>query len=261
MALKRKVLDTGEDQRARVVVENGGQTRYFDMTAEPYRDENGSIAGVLCVSVEETEHIEREERLRSVLREMSHRSKNTLTILLGIARQTAQRSKNLNEFLASFDARLRALVGSQDLLVEHDWRAIPLAELLRTQIRPYLNSSEMRLQLEGPDVRIRAEPAQNLGLALHELARNAHSFGALSDTHGRLRVNWVLEPADDPNTLKIVWQELDGPVVTPPTSPPGFGRTMMERILARALDGRAIINYRPEGVVCEIDVSMAHVEV
>lgn len=261
MSLKRKVLETGEEQRARTMVEDGGKKRYFDLTAEPYRDEDGSVAGVLCVSVEETEQIEREERLRNVLREMSHRSKNTLTILLGIARQTAQRSNDLDGFLASFDARLRALVGSQDLLVEHDWRAIPLDQLLRTQINPYLNPSEKRLHLDGPDVRIKAEPSQNLGLALHELARNAHSFGALSDAKGQLRVKWFLDPADEPTTLKIIWQEVGGPQVTPPTAPPGFGRTITERILARALDGRAIINYRPEGVVCEIDVSIAHVEV
>ena len=261
MTMKQHVIETGEERRSELVIDDGRQTRYFDVTAEPYWNEDGSVAGVLCISVEETEQKEREERLRSVLREMSHRSKNTLTILLGIARQTAQRSNNLQDFMESFDARLRALVGSQDLLVEHDWRAIPLDQLLRTQIRPYLMPTEKRLQLDGPDVRIRAEPAQNLGLAVHELARNAHSFGALSGPKGQIRVHWSLEPEGAPKSLKIVWQEYDGPEVTPPTTPPGFGRTMTERILSRALDGHASINYRPEGVVCEIEVSMAHVEV
>lgn len=260
MALKQRVIDTGEEERAQVVVQSGTQLRYFDLTAEPYHNEDGSIAGILSIAVEVTEQKEREERLRNVLREMSHRSKNTLTILLGIARQTAQRSKSLPEFLASFDARLRALVGSQDLLVEHDWRAIPLDELVRTQIKPYLDGAEKRLHLDGPSVRIRAEPAQNLGLALHELARNAQRFGALSDTKGQINVFWALDPADDPDTLKITWQEKGGPEVIPPTSPPGFGQTMTERILSRALDGHAVINYLPQGVVCKIDVSMAHVE-
>lgn len=261
MTLKRSVIETGRDEHARIVVEGKGKARYFDLTAEPYRTADGVIEGLLSVAVEVTEQKEREDRLRSVLREMSHRSKNTLTILLGIARQTAQRSGNVREFLDSFDARLRALVASQDLLVEHDWRPIPLDELLRIQVKPYLNFSERRLHLEGPDVRIKAEPAQNLGLALHELARNAHTFGALSDAKGQIKVNWSLGPGEEPTTLKIVWQEYDGPIVKPPTAPAGFGRTMTEQLLSRALDGRATTDYRPEGVICEIDVSMAHVEV
>lgn len=260
MAMKQKVLDTGEETKGQISVRDGTRSRYFDLRAEPYHNEDGTIAGVLSIAVDVTEQREREERLRNVLLEMSHRSKNTLAILLVIARQTARRAGSVTDFLTAFDARLRAMVGSQDLLVEHDWRAIPLDELLRAQITPYLNSSDKRLQLEGPDVRIRAEPAQNLGLVLHELARNARRFGALSNGQGKIKVMWDLDPAESPTILKLIWKESDGPKVTAPTAPPGFGQTMTERILAHALDGQATINYHPEGVVYHIDVSMAHVE-
>lgn len=259
-SLKQKVLDTGEEVKGQIFVRDGRGSRYFDLRAEPYHNEDGTIAGVLSIAVDVTEQREREERLRSVLLEMSHRSKNTLAILLVIARQTARRSRDVADFITAFDARLRALLGSQDLLVEHDWRSIPLHELLRAQIAPYLGSSEKRLQLEGPDVRIRAEPAQNLGLVLHELARNARRFGALSNGQGQIRVMWDLEPAEAPTLLRMKWEESGGPKVIAPTSPPGFGQQMTEQILARSLDGRAFIDYRPEGIVCKIDVSAANIE-
>jgi len=259
-ALKQRALDTGEEAKGQIFVRDGTRGRYFDLRTEPYHDEDGTIVGVLSIAVDVTEQREREERLRSVLLEMSHRSKNMLAILLVIARHTAHRSRSIADFITAFDARLRALLGSQDLLVEHDWRSIPLHELLRAQIAPYLGPSEKRLQLEGPDVRIRAEPAQNLGLVLHELALNARRFGALSNGRGQVKVMWNLDPAEAPTILKMTWEETGGPKVTPPTSPPGFGQKMTEQILAHSLDGRASINYRPEGIICHIDVSMAHVE-
>lgn len=259
-ALKQKVLDTGEEVKGQIFVRDGVRSRYFDLRTEPYHNEDGTMAGVLSIAVDITEQREREERLRSVLLEMSHRSKNTLAILLVIARQTARRSRSIADFITAFDARLRALLGSQDLLVEHDWRSIPLRELLRAQITPYLGSAEKRLQLEGPDVRIRAEPAQNLGLVLHELARNARRFGALSNGGGKIKVMWDLDPAEAPTVLRMTWEESGGPEVRTPTSPPGFGQQMTEQILARSLDGRAIIDYRPEGIVCKINVSTTHVE-
>ena len=42
-----------------------------------------------------------------------------------------------------------------------------------------------RIQLQGPDLILRPEAAQNIGIALHELSTNAAKFGALSmQRHG-----------------------------------------------------------------------------
>jgi len=38
-----------------------------------------------------------------------------------------------------------------------------------------------------------ARAAQNIGLALHELATNALAYGALSCTHGSIALSWRLE--------------------------------------------------------------------
>lgn len=44
------------------------------------------------------------------------------------------------------------------------------------------------------------------------------------------------------------WREEGGPAVAPPRRA-GFGRTMIERMIAKALDGSATLDCAPNGVV------------
>lgn len=64
----------------------------------------------------------REQLLRSLLREVSHRSKNLLAIIQSLAGQTARFSLTKDDFLRKFRGRLHALAQSQDLITDSDWR-------------------------------------------------------------------------------------------------------------------------------------------
>ena len=48
----------------------------------------------------------------------------------------------------------------------------------------------------GPRVLLRPKAAENLALAIHELATNAVKHGALSSKKGRIEVAWTIEEAD-----------------------------------------------------------------
>ncbi|MBS0244764.1 MAG: hypothetical protein JSS20_21545, partial [Proteobacteria bacterium] len=50
-----------------------------------------------------------EERVRIVMRELSHRSKNLLAVIQGMARQAIASSPSLAEFESSFRDRLQGL--------------------------------------------------------------------------------------------------------------------------------------------------------
>ena len=63
-------------------------------------------------------------------REVNHRSKNLLTIVQVIARQTAARSPQ--DFVSTFSERVRALAANQDLLVKSEWQRLDLSELVRS---------------------------------------------------------------------------------------------------------------------------------
>ena len=75
----------------------------------------------------------REQLLRSLLREVSHRSKNLLAIIQSLAGQTARFSLTKDDFLRKFRGRLHALAQSQDLITDSDWRGARIFELLRQQ--------------------------------------------------------------------------------------------------------------------------------
>ncbi len=74
------------------------------------------------------------------------------------------------------------MASSHDLLVRESWYGASLGELVRSQLAAYVERGQNQIAFEGPDVALKPEAAQNLGLALHELAINAQeirrAFGA-----------------------------------------------------------------------------------
>jgi two-component sensor histidine kinase len=47
-----------------------------------------------------------------------------------------------------------------------------------------------RISVDGPKLRVQANAAQAIGLALHELATNAAEYGALLMEMGRVDIRW-----------------------------------------------------------------------
>ena len=65
------------------------------------------------------------------------------------------------------------LAASHDLLVNQNWLGASVEELVRGQLSPFIDGQDPRLRIGGPAVDLKAEAAEALGLALHELATNA----------------------------------------------------------------------------------------
>ena len=57
-----------------------------------------------------------EERIDLMMRELSHRSKNLLTVVEAIARQIARRTQNFVDFEVAFATRLGSFAEIHDLL-------------------------------------------------------------------------------------------------------------------------------------------------
>jgi two-component sensor histidine kinase len=55
--------------------------------------------------------------------------------------------------------------------------------------------------------------------------------------------------------LTLVWREIDGPPVVPPTHR-GFGSRLLERTLAHDLDGCVRVDFAPDGLVCVIEAAL-----
>ncbi|MCX7899814.1 MAG: sensor histidine kinase, partial [Methylocystis sp.] len=103
--------------------------------------------------------------------------------------------------------------------------------------------------IDGPNVMLKPEAAQNIGLALHELATNALSFGALSRADGVVTVKWRI--AD--GRLIVDWREHGGPsLATAPRE--GFGHKVVKKLVAQALDGEAALSFPPDGLVWTLSI-------
>jgi two-component sensor histidine kinase len=100
-------------------------------------------------------------------------------------------------------------------------------------------------------VRLPPKAAIAVALAMHELATNAVKYGALSNADGYVTFTWTLSRSGRRRDLEMVWREVDGPRVTPPTRA-GFGTRLIERGLASDLNGEVRTFYPVDGVVCII---------
>ena len=208
------------------------------------------LTGLVAI-MDMTPHKLAERRVQQLMHEMNHRLKNLLTVVQSIARMTA-RTGGPEDFMERFDARLRALSHNQDLMVLRGIDGVILGALVRQQLDPFTGDSNASLHITGPDLPLRFEAIQPIGLALHELGTNAMKYGALSVKGGRLDVAWSVMG----DRFEMSWTESGGPVVTPPQRK-GFGSTVLQGMTRSALEADVTLSYDPAGLhwsfTCDID--------
>lgn len=258
VALKRAVLASGEAKNLELALAVGSVVRWHDLHIEPLLDDADAIIGLTCASVDVTERKEGEAHLRMLLRELTHRSKNLLAVIQAMARQTARHTGSIEDFLNQFSSRLQALAASHDLLIRESWTGASLRELIHLHLVGFLERDNGQVVLDGPEVGLKPDAAQNLGLALHELATNAAKFGALSVPDGRLSISWTKSRGLDDDAIIIDWHEQSGPKVKPRRKR-GFGSLVIERNLSRTLDRDVELVFNPNGLRCHIVIPDKHI--
>jgi two-component sensor histidine kinase len=198
-----------------------------------------------------SERMAQREQIEHLMREVNHRSKNLLSVVQAIARQTAA-TTDVASFLRTLDERLVSLSASHDLLLAHDWSAVSVRALVLRQLG-HVDGAGRRFQIDGGDVAVGPRAAQALGMAIHELATNAMKYGALGTADGVVHISWALVESPDGSRFTLNWTETGGPAVVPPPRA-GYGRTVIERMTAMALDGTSMLTFAATGVSWRLDV-------
>lgn len=215
------------------------------VTISPIFDSSGEIVGVSSIAHDITQRKQSEEHTRLLMREVNHRSKNLLAVVQSIARQTAG-DTGPEEFTRSFLDRLQALSACQDLLIESDWKAVNIHDLVVSQMSHLTDKILQRVFVEGDRFKLNASAAQGIGMAVHELATNALKYGALSNATGKVHIICTRVKCGKTNDIKIVWKEQGGPPVKQPAKT-GFGRTVIERMVTMAVNGLVDLDYNIDG--------------
>jgi PAS domain S-box-containing protein len=221
----------------------------------PVRDPSGNVIQYFASFIDLTRHKEEQAQSRMLIDELNHRVKNTLTTVQAIVAQALRNSSDAGEIRESIESRLFALSRSHDLLTRENWESAGLRDIVREALEPFgiANGRSERFRVTGKNVRFPPKAALALGIVFHELATNAVKYGAFSGEKGCIRIEWEIEQGQNGDRLILTWSEENGPPVTPP-SKKGFGSRVIERGLTLELGGTTQLDFRPDGVVCTIDI-------
>jgi PAS domain S-box-containing protein len=225
-----------------------GEVRWCVGTAAATVDKAGRVMRVSGVTVDITERKRAEERQNLLAREVDHRAKNALALAQSIVRLT--RGETIKAYIQAVEGRISALARVHTILSLSSWQGAEIGKLVDEELAPYATGDQ--ISFRGADIQLQPATAQTLALALHELVTNSAKYGALSMLSGRLSLHWTIQ--DD--TLELVWEEKDGPLVEKPASR-GFGTRSVIASIESQLGGQADFNWRSEGLICRLSVPLA----
>ena len=187
--------------------------------------------------------------------ELSHRTKNILSIVQALVHQTLREDRPMDDARRTLGNRLVAMGNAVDTLLQTAWQPADLEEIVRAGLIHHA-SFEGRVRISGPPVEVGAGAAMSLSLVLHELESNAIKYGALSNHKGVVDLHWEVDAAQQPATVRIEWQEKGGPPVSPPARQ-GFGTRLIGSGIARRLGGTADCRFDPEGFRWSLSAPLA----
>jgi two-component sensor histidine kinase len=255
VAAKREALSSGRPQWADLVVEANGTACYFDLFVESTRDQAGAISGIIGLALDTSDRRKQAETIEAVARDLSHRSKNLLAVIQSLATQTARAASSPEAFIEEFRGRIQSISRSQDLSIGAKHRGARLAELVETQVVPFVVDPSRRIDFKGVDCQLTPNAALHVGLALYELCIAAVRSGALSTPDGKVLITAELIAAAPPETgqrLQMTWRESDGPRGDGAN---GFGKVLLERIVPQSVGGRALLADTNQGRRYELIIS------
>ncbi len=234
-------------------IHKSGSHVWVDLSASRVDDDQGRPLYGVRVVRDVTERKKAQEHQKLLIDELNHRVKNTLATVQSITSQTLRHAETPEQARSAIEGRLLALSRAHDVLTRENWEAASLSEIVAQALAPYQNGEAKRFQIKGPDVRLSPRMALALAMALQELATNATKYGALSNDTGAVHISWAVNGAALQARLHISWEEVGGPPVDAPDRR-GFGSRLIERSLAKELDGEVRIDFVRAGVVCTVDV-------
>jgi PAS domain S-box-containing protein len=229
----------------RIVRPQDGRIRWMRNTDFPMRDARGQVVRIGGVGSDITALKEGEEHQRLLLSELQHRVRNTLSVIRSIARRTARSSSSVEEYAMNLESRLDAFARVQGAVTRDPQAGVDLAMLVAEELRAASAREGENVHVSGPPFRVRAQAAETLALAIHELATNAIKHGALSGPPGgHIAVDW----RETAGALDFSWTESNGPAPSPAPRRRGLGSEILERTVPYELGGETVLAFERDGI-------------
>jgi PAS domain S-box-containing protein len=232
------------------IVRPGGEIRWVLVHLRVRRDDVG-LKGIHGTSIDVTERRSAEEQRRLQMRELAHRNKNAMTVMMAMVQQAARSSETVDGLAELIMSRLLAMAKSQELATASEGDPLPLSRLTG-QVLEAFDLARFELDPALDAVTVHGDAVISLSLLLHELATNAVKYGALSNDAGRIALSLQL---NKDGWASVEWRERGGPPVTPPGRK-GFGMRLLATVLQNR-EGSVTPSFEPEGFVARIEMPAA----
>lgn len=231
------------------VVHPGGEVHWLSARGQYLYDADGKPVRMLGAMIDTTERRRQEEWQKLLVEELQHRVRNLISMIRGMARQSASTHRTLESYVDHLIGRLQAMGRTQAMLTRSPGSKVDLPSILREELLACA-APEKAYRIEGPPVQLSPQVAEVLTLAIHELATNSVKYGALGDK-GYVKISWTIIAKGSRNHLALRWQETGVSAVTKP-SRAGFGRQLIEERIPYELQGTGSLTIHDTGVLAEM---------
>ena len=254
-AFKQGVLDSEKGARKEIVHASATGTRFYDMTAEPLRNQENEIIGLTVAAFDITvlrqydiDLAAMNARLQRAMTETHHRVKNNLQLmsaLIDMQRLTGAETIPISE-LTRLGANVRALGVIHDILTQEakdgsDQETLSVKAVL-DKLTEVLRQTmgERTLKTEFDDARILGRQATALALVTNELVSNALK-------HGKGEIGIALKIHGDAATLEVRDDGPGFPEGFDPTEAANTGIELVENVVGWDLNGKTSYSTHPTG--------------
>ncbi|NEX46466.1 PAS domain-containing protein [Pseudotabrizicola algicola] len=240
--------------------------RWFQTRALPVRDETGHPVEWLGTSTDVQGQHDMQERLRSLVAELQHRTRNLMAVVMAVTDRTLASSATLEDFRVVIQSRLGSIARTSGLLSKlRDDGQITFDELLASVFQGHgiAIKETTGLRVSGPaGIRLRSSSVQTLALALHELVAQSIASGGFAGAGGSVCVDWHMQHvAEGKRRLVLAWRETFAEPLPPSQlakdqSSISFGRELIERGLSYQLNADTSYRLTSEGLAFDLSLPL-----
>ncbi len=204
------------------------------------------------------EQARRDAEERSLLlRELDHRVRNNLSVILGLVGMERNRRppRPSVEALASLEGRLRSFLLVHEALRRQNYRGVPVREIAEKLAQRLRNAWDLERRInvliDGDSVTLDERMGFALALALNEILTNAFRHAFPEGREGTVRIDLGL----DGETFRA--RVSDDGAGTAATAPDpqlvGSGRSIVQALIRDELGGTVEFHAAPEGTTVVIE--------
>ena len=252
---------SGHDREVRVdlirqVAETQKPARYDSKSPDGLKQYSVDLVPIkeeiLIITRDTSEQFREAQNRENMLKELDHRVKNTLGLVLAIANQTANRVEDLETFRQTFTGRIESMARAHESLAAAEWRGVHLQELFHRIAFPLVGPIKLNTE-EKADPLLPSSSITPLSLVINELSTNAVKHGAASHPDGSFKITYRVKD----KILTINWQELSPGIHEPDIQGNSFGLKLMQGLIEHDLGGSMHTSWGTETLCHEFSFSLS----